>query len=440
MRIGVLPSLCVLCIQADLDSDQQSLLQTKSRRDAKINVESKGPQPLENVPYIIRQYSTSEDRKWYGASMSYTTTPDGDYGHDHPMAAIFQDTEYLWYFRKAKRGWTIKAYSGSKKDYGLSWDVPQKDGKDWSSCHYTKDWYCYPMVSLEEGDECPWELEWKNDNMYIIKNAWSGPGTWYDQFGGFALSWDGNNGNNPRVSLQNRAYESLDWEIVPALSFKGYWQMLEPLTASSGASVTKIIAQGVAQSTELSKSNTFSETVGVSMSMGVEFPFYSVSGEITSEVTVEETKSVTNAVESSTSSEVQRTYQVSELANTMWEFVAEIKRNHYKYKSNGVWTSSSKDDYGKTIVKTPLVELTPSRFTDPKCLPGACQVDTGCQRCHSRDGCISAKQCDIGPIPCKDDTSQRCPEYKSKGLCDKIDPVTIRLMHEQCDTTCNCPQ
>jgi len=442
MYLGVLCILLAGHSQAALDSDQSSLLQTKSRRDIGNKVGSGTEtevQILENVPYIIRQWSKSYNKAWYGASMSYTW--EGVPTNGHPMAALWQDTEYLWYFRKNGKHWSIKAYSGSRKGWGLSWDSPQKDGDLWY-CKPEEESSCYPLVSLEEGKETPWEIELVSEadepKRYAIKNAYWGD-KYYNQFHDFALSWDGVGYDNPRVSAQNRSQEKCDWEIIPALQVKGFWAYKGDLPPSSAVSKTITWTEGVEKTTELSKSSSFSETLEVTMSAGVELEIFSFGAEETLGMTKEETRAVTEAVALSHSKEISVSHVAGDLEAVYWTFVAEIRRNHLKFKKNGVWTSSADDEFGLTTVGTDSVAYTPDKDTDPKCFPGTCKVDSGCQRCTNREGCISEQFCDLRQ--CASDKHSSCAKFKLQNMCDSTDAAlaTERIwMRENCDTTCHC--
>jgi len=351
----------------------------------------------EEVPYIIK---SKYPGKWKDAELSWDTYGGSRRRVGHPRASIQFDDPVAWELRSSGSYWRIHSlFPGNWYFAELSWDG--------TSGH--------PMASVEYHDPVDWEFRHSHDNQYKIVSKY--PRSWHNA----ELSWD-THYPHPMVSVEH--HDPVLWEVSPAYSMRGKWQSVASLITAPGAAYEYQVTRGISRHQEWSRSETVTTSMSSSLQAGFEKFGFGISSTVESSVAREISSSFTDAF--TTNYEVVKTvsFPVGDKATTMWRFVFEATNNHHKYKGE------------KVTIETRAMEVTGSYHEPPKCLPGFCQFDTGCQVCTHARGCMLSTECGVRSEPCKADVYPSwCPMWRHYGYCDQ---KYVAWMLRNCEYSCVC--
>jgi hypothetical protein len=360
----------------------------------------------EGVPYIIK---SKYPGTWFDAELSW----DGQGRRrrfSHPMASLEFSDPTDWELRSSGSYWRIVNLSPGSSSYfaELSWDGSGRRRR-----------FGHPMASVEFHDPCDWEFQHSHDNQYKIVSKY--PWSWHNA----ELSWDGSGRRrrfgHPMVSVEHN--DPVLWEVSPAYSMRGKWQSVASLITAPGAAYEYQVTRGISRHQEWSRSDTVTASMSSSVQAGFEKYGFGISSTVESSVAREISSSFTDSF--TTNYEVVKTmsFPVGDKATTMWRFVFEATNNHHLYKGE------------KVTIETRAVEVTGSYHEPPKCLPGFCQFDTGCQVCTHARGCMLSTDCGVRSEPCKADRSSSCPIWRQQGYCDE---KYVAWMLRNCEYSCVC--
>lgn len=339
------------------------------------------------VPMIIRNKYPSR----LNAELSWDTSRCGS---SHPMASVEYNDPVSWRFEQRHGYYAIHSmYPGSWENAELSWDTKSP----------------HPMISVEFYDPVNWELKHQGGKNYRIKSKY--PGSWYDA----ELSWDTSWCSSPHPMASLEFHDPVDWEITEAFSHRGFWKYIRSMPSSSSYSESETVTYGTELKHAWSRTSTWSTTTTASVEAGLEIEGVGGMGSsLESSVTQEIATTVTRELSISYGKSKTVNYRPDAHSTSIWQFVVETTNNHYKYRGEKVTTY------------TQSVELTGGRGKPPRCAPGYCKFNTGCQECQ------------IHCSPTVKDTywrSSDCLYWKSMGFC-KVRHV--QWMNQYCQRTCQC--
>lgn len=318
---------------------------------------------IAGLPYIIRSKNLDYDGKWKDAELSWDGWNHVNYvdKYGHPWASVEFDDPCPWLLVETGTGshgytkYRVKAQQPGKwLNAELSWDG------SWGS-----DAFDHPMASVEFHDPTDWEFVPASEpNQYVISSQLDGK--WMNA----ELAWDHRSDSHPMASVEfhDRTY----WEVIPSYTVKGYWVFFQDVGGNDGGSTTIELSWGTQHTTSWSKEKSFSETVSKSVEAGFE-----IEGgpNAKASVTKEFSRSMSNTLgeEASTSegTKISKTFKASEKVGVVWQFCVATTNNHHKYKNEIV------------VTKTRQMEATPNAELPPKCMPGMCKHNTGCQECQT---------------------------------------------------------
>lgn len=341
----------------------------------------------EHVPYIIRSKYAGP---WYDAELSWDTVSSS-----HARASLEFNDPVAWELRRSGNYYRVHSlYPGSLYRAELSWDGGGG----------------HPMASVEFHDPVDWQFVPKGGNTYRIVSKYKP--SWYDA----ELSWDsGRRRGHPMVSVEY--HDPVNWEVTPAFRVKGYWKYQRHLSGCEGCSRSVTVTWGTEQTYGWSRSSTFSSTVSMAATLGIEG--------LSQTFGVEASRSVTHTVEASFTrsygQSITSTYVASKGATALWQFWVETTNNHRLHQGQ------------VTVTHTDAVELTGALDQPPKCLPGYCKYNTGCQLCTHSRGCIGT--CQSLPARCRPDKRTACPVWKRHGYCSRM---YVAWMNQNCHHSCQC--
>jgi len=223
--------------------------------------------------------------------------------------------------------------------------------------------------------------------------------------------------------------ENSIWQVRPGYSVRGYWEKEQTLPSSTdgSAEVTYENSWGRQQTTTWSEKKEFSEAVTstVTASMEVSGMYKAVSGTASASYSLTNsqrqtlTQSVSNSVQTSYSSKRKVTIRLDKF-RTIWRFKVEVT-NH----QNG--------DDEKAVSVTPDFEVTAGSHAPPRCLPGYCVPNTGCQQCE-KDGWIGEAVSSCSHVN-KYGNGMLCDIWAARGHCrDRY----RWWMSDNCAKSCQC--
>jgi len=301
---------------------------------AQVNATSVGLKT--GMPYIIRN---KYGGPWFNAELSWDVTAP------HPMASVEFDDPVDWELKSSSNGFyrIVSTYSGKWKGAELSWDGASP----------------HPMASVEFGDPVDWEPKKQANGFYRILNKYRGH--WQNA----ELSWDGASGH-PRVSVEH--HDPVDWEILPAFTVSWKWMPMHAIVGES----TNVIGYETGES----RTTSWSRTEGFEMSVSATASYSPpATGGLGGEMTATASKSFSSTVSQVMTAHRKTThsYKVTRgpLQGYFWQAQAFIKSNHFKHRHDK-----------PIVVKTNDLAVTPGKGFLPKCAPGYCGIDNGCQQCQ----------------------------------------------------------
>lgn len=351
------------------------------------------------VPMIIRNKYPSR----LNAELSWDTSRCGSW---HPMASVEYSDPVSWRFEKRGNYYAIYSmYPGSWENAELSWDTKSP----------------HPMISVEFYDPVNWELKHQGGKNYRIKSKY--PGSWHNA----ELSWDGSwcGSSHPMASLE--FHDPVDWEITEAFSHRGFWKYIRSMPSSSSYSESTTVSYGTELTHGWSRTSTWSKTTTASVESGLEIEGVGgMSASLEQSVTQEVATTVTRELRTSYGKERTINYNPDAHSTSLWQFVVETTNHHYKYKGQTVSTY------------TQSVELTGGRGKPPRCVPGYCKFDTGCQECQPGGRIGPPVAPPPGCSPTVKDTykpSSSCDYWKRMGYCKAR---YVQWMNQNCKRTCQC--
>lgn len=287
--------------------------------------------PTAGLPYIIR---SKYNGRYYDAELSWDRTPS------HPMASVEYNDPVDWTFKESSGFYRIVNTHGCPTGPYCNWEL------SWDRVHG------HPMASVENNDPVDWELKESGNYFRIVSKH---PGSYYN----YELSWDGGN-DHAMASVESN--DPVDWEIIPSIESTGCWNPWDNLPSSGGASVEITATYGTSKTESWTRTSAW--TVGASAS--ATYGALTVGGSVSFSGSSSWSESMTK----NAGTEYKRSLKKGPNSLYIWQWVVTMKSNHRAHRSSGV------------RVYTKSLDTTPGRGFPPKCAPGDCEMDTGCQQCQ----------------------------------------------------------
>jgi len=379
-------------VMEDLELSFNSTVGETAGADSGRRLEAHGLK--ERAPYIIR---SKHPGKWLDAELSW------DHTYRHPRASLEFTDPVAWELRRSGSFYRIHSmHPGAWYEAELSWDGTNH----------------HPMASVEFHDPVDWQFMPRGGAKYRIVSKYQH--SWKNA----ELSWDSHS-PHPLVSVEH--HDPVDWEVIPAYTIKGYWMYDRSLTGAPGHTESVTLSWGTQRSHGWSHSEAFAHTVTQSATLGFEVGGDELGGSFGSSHTVdhsvtrEVTRTFSNEFTFAHGQETTQSYEAGEHSTNLWKFVVSTTNNHHKFRGETVLTH------------TRAVEATASRGLPPKCVPGYCKFNTGCQLCTLDLGCIGP--CQVLPSSCAKDRYTACPYWKLVGYCNR---AYVVWMNQNCHHSCEC--
>merc|ERR1711972_296510 len=219
------------------------------------------------------------------------------------------------------------------------------------------------------------------------------------------------------------------WQVRPGYSVQGYWEKEQSLPSSTDGSPEVLYenAWGREVRTTWSEKKEFAATVTstATASMEVSGTYKAVPGTASASYSLTNTQrraltqSISNAVSSTYSNKKKISLRLGKF-RTIWRFKVAVT-NHQNGKD------------AKAVSVTPDIEVTAGSHAPPKCLPGYCVPNTGCQQCE-KDGWIGKAPSSCSLVN-KRKYERYCDFWQRRGHCkDRY----RRFVNYWCPKSCQC--